>query len=31
VQAGAHNLAELTVENSSDRPAILANIRLDRK
>jgi hypothetical protein len=31
VQAGAHNLAELTVENSSDRPAILASIRLDRK
>jgi arabinofuranosyltransferase len=31
VQAGAHNLAELTVENTSDRPAILAKIRLDRK
>ena len=31
VQAGAHNLAELTVENTSDQPAILANIRLDRK
>ena len=31
VQAGAHGLAELTVENTSDRPAILANIRLDRK
>lgn len=31
VQAAAHNLAELTVENTSDRPAILASIRLDRK
>jgi arabinofuranosyltransferase len=28
VQAGAHNLAELTVENTSDRPAILASIQL---
>jgi hypothetical protein len=31
VQAGADDLAELTVENTSDQPAILASIRLDRK
>jgi hypothetical protein len=31
VRAGAHDLAELSVENTSDRPAILASIRLDRK
>ena len=31
VQAGAHKLAELTVENTSDRSAILAKILLDRK
>lgn len=31
VQAGAHNLAELTVTNTSDRPAILARVRLTRQ
>jgi arabinofuranosyltransferase len=31
VQAGANGLAELTVENTSDQPAVLANVQLTRQ
>jgi arabinofuranosyltransferase len=31
VQAGANGMAELTVENTSDQPAVLANVQLTRQ
>jgi arabinofuranosyltransferase len=31
VQAGANGVAELTVENTSDQPAVLANVQLTRQ